>query len=115
MKESYVEGLASHDDPESCMGARKGTREALTGARAGGAIELRNVNPAYGQALRGADAVSVGGRPHRASRHGKRRADPAQSKTSRRYGNISHGSREIPWPSTAQAADRIGKSKDRRR
>jgi RNA-directed DNA polymerase len=42
MEELYVEGLASHDDPESCAGAREGAGEALTGARAGGAIEPRN-------------------------------------------------------------------------
>ena len=32
MKESHTEGLASHGDPESCAGARKGVGEALTGA-----------------------------------------------------------------------------------
>lgn len=94
------------------MGTCEGAREALTGARTGGAIELRNVNPAFGQALRGADAVSVGGRPHRSSRDGERRTGPAQSKTSGMYGNVSHGSREIPWVSAAHAADRIGKSED---
>ena len=41
MKELYVEGLAIHGDPESCVGVRKGEGEALTGARAGGAIEPR--------------------------------------------------------------------------
>ena len=35
MKESYVEGLAAHDGPESCGGARKDVAEALTGVRAG--------------------------------------------------------------------------------
>ena len=35
MKESYVKGLANHNDPESCGGARKGKAEALTGERAG--------------------------------------------------------------------------------
>ena len=35
MKESYVKGLANHDGPESCGGARKGAGEALTGERAG--------------------------------------------------------------------------------
>jgi hypothetical protein len=35
MKESYVEGLASHNGPESCDGVRKGVGEALTGVRAG--------------------------------------------------------------------------------
>ncbi len=41
MRELYVEGLATHDDPESCVVPREGGGEALTGARAGGAIEPR--------------------------------------------------------------------------
>src|SRR5215471_16489828 len=35
MKESYVEGLATHSGLESCGGSRKGAIEALTGVRAG--------------------------------------------------------------------------------
>jgi len=35
MRESHVEGVATHDDPESCAGTREGEGEALTGARAG--------------------------------------------------------------------------------
>ena len=35
MQESYGEDLANHPDPESCAVARKGGREALTGAWAG--------------------------------------------------------------------------------
>jgi hypothetical protein len=31
----YSEDLANHTDPESCAGAREGTGEALTRARAG--------------------------------------------------------------------------------
>ena len=42
MKELYGEGLATHADPESCVGSRKGAGEALTGAHAGRAIEPRN-------------------------------------------------------------------------
>lgn len=42
MEELYVEGLATHDGPESCIGAREGGGEALTGVRAGRAIEPRN-------------------------------------------------------------------------
>jgi hypothetical protein len=34
MKELYVEGLASHDGPESCAGVREDAGEALTGVRA---------------------------------------------------------------------------------
>ncbi len=33
MKESYVEGIATHDGPESYGVARKGGVEALTGVR----------------------------------------------------------------------------------
>ena len=36
------EGLTSHIGPESCAGVREGEREALTGERAGQAIERRN-------------------------------------------------------------------------
>jgi hypothetical protein len=74
MKESCGKDPASHPDPESCVGGRKGAGEALTGAHAGQpsscdrgtrrpAIELRN------QVLRGADAVKRRGRPHRGRRH----------------------------------------------
>ncbi len=33
MEEPYIEGVANHDDPESCAGFREGAGEALTGAR----------------------------------------------------------------------------------
>jgi len=59
MKELYVEGVATHDGPESCVGVRKAAGEALTGVRAGWAIEPRN------QLVRGADAFHTSGRPHR--------------------------------------------------
>ena len=42
MKELHTEGLATHGDPESCVASREGRGEALTGARAGRAIEPRN-------------------------------------------------------------------------
>lgn len=35
MKEPHIEGVATHDDPESCVGDRKVDGEALTGAHAG--------------------------------------------------------------------------------
>jgi hypothetical protein len=59
MRELYIEGLATHDDPESCVGVCEGVGEALTGARAGWAIEPRN------QGVRGADAVKQAGRQYR--------------------------------------------------
>ena len=42
MKTLYVEGVAIHDGPESCVGAREGVGEALTGVHVGRAIEPRN-------------------------------------------------------------------------
>ena len=66
MKESYGEDLASHTDPESCAVARKGGREALTGACAGGLLS-REITM-----VRGADAVSAGGRLHAVPRQGER-------------------------------------------
>ncbi len=42
MEELYVEGLATHGGPESCVDDLRGRGEALTGARAGRAIEPRN-------------------------------------------------------------------------
>jgi len=35
MQESHIEGIANHDDPESCTGGREAAGEALTGARVG--------------------------------------------------------------------------------
>ena len=41
MEELYVEGVATHGGPESCVVVCEGGGEALTGARAGRAIEPR--------------------------------------------------------------------------
>jgi RNA-directed DNA polymerase len=51
MRELYIEGLAPHGGPESCAVVCEGGGEALTGVRAGWAIEPRN------QGDRGADVV----------------------------------------------------------
>jgi hypothetical protein len=58
MKELYVEGLATHGGPESCVDDPRGRGEALTGVRAGRAIEPRNrasslaIMPVFGIAKR---------------------------------------------------------------
>jgi hypothetical protein len=57
MGEPYVEEVAIHDGPESCVGVCEGVGEALTGVHAGRAIEPRN------HSLRDADAV-VGAEGH---------------------------------------------------
>lgn len=43
MKESYIEGLAPHDGPESCVDIREGAGEALTGGGAGRVLS-REIN-----------------------------------------------------------------------
>ncbi len=110
MEESYGEGVATHTGSESCAVARKGGGEALTGVRAGRVLS-REIHP-----LRGADALSRGGRPHSAQRYRELRWNPARSETPCMHGNTSHGNREIPRPPAAQdVTGRIGKSKDARR
>ena len=107
MKESYGEDLASHTDPESCTVVRKGGREALTGARAGGLLsrEMRMV--------RGAAALPAGGRLHSVPRQGERYGNLARSQNLRMHRNTSRENREIPClPVPHGKAGRVGKSKD---
>jgi hypothetical protein len=117
MQESYGEGLASHTGPESCVVARKGGGEALTGVRVGRVLSRENHPPSRERrVLRGADALAGGGRPHPARRSRKVRRDPARSETPHMHGNTSHGNREVPRsPAARKGAGRIGKSKDSRR
>jgi len=117
MKVSRVEGLANHNDPESCGAAREGGDEALTGGRTGWVLS-REIHALLRkqQALRDADAVEERGRQHWACRHREVCSDPARSKTPGMYGSTLRGSREIPRLSAAErAADRIGKPKGVRR
>lgn len=91
MEELCTERLATHGDPESCVVAREGVGEALTGARAGRAIEPRN------HGVRGADAVYGSGRQHRQWRYREPLVGPARSETLCMYGT-SMRSEEAPHP-----------------
>jgi RNA-directed DNA polymerase len=110
MKESHSEGLATHTGPESCVAAREGGAEALTGERSGRVLSReRNLH-------RDADTVGGCGRLHSMHRYRKVQRGPARSQTPSTYGSTSHGNREIPDPPKAVlAVGRIGKSKDTRR
>src|SRR5262245_40043087 len=90
MKESYGEDRASHTDPESCTSARKGGREALTGACAGELLSRERMM------VRGADAVSACGRPHLMPRHGQRYGDLARSENLGMHRTTARENREIP-------------------
>jgi len=107
MKESDIEGIANHDGPESCVGVREDVGEALTGVRAGWAIEPRN------QRFVGADAVNWSGRQHRWQRYCELSANPARSKNLCMHGISMRENREIPWSPAARdgAAGRGGKAK----
>ena len=89
MEELYVEGLATHGGPESCVDDPRGRGEALTGVRAGRAMEPRNGNPGCPRCLNG-------GRQHRWRRVREPSGDPARSKNQGMYGTSMHENREIP-------------------
>ncbi len=106
MEEPYIEGVAIHDDPESCVGFRKGVGEALTGERTGWDIEPRN------HIDRSADAVDEGGKPHRLARYRKLQTDSARSKTLCMCRTSMRENREIPgFPAFVRLAGRCGKAK----
>ncbi len=90
MRELYIEGVATHDDPEPCVGAREGAGEALVGAHVGRAIEPRkNLGP-------GCRRFQIGGRQHRRQRYRELPAGPARSKNPCMRGISMRENREIP-------------------
>ena len=116
MKDLYIEGLAIHDGPESCVGGRKADGEALTGVRAGWVLSCEINAPPQGGLLWGADVLENNGRPHPRRRFGETHRDPARSETPRMCGCNSFGNREVPLPSVAAGlTDRIGKPQGVRR
>src|SRR5215469_9509262 len=63
MRELYIEGVATHDDPEPCVSVREGVGEASVGAYGGRAIEPRkNLGS-------GCRRFQIGGRQHRSQRY----------------------------------------------
>ncbi len=109
MKESHVKGLANHNDPESCGGARKSDGEALTGASAGRVLSRESSR------TRDADSVEAGGRQQATRRMGEARWYPARSETPGMQGSNLRENREILRSSQPACWERIEKSKDVRR
>ena len=81
--------------------------EALTGVRAGRAIEPRN------HGVRGADAVKRSGRPHRWRRYREPSADPARSENRCMHGVSMRENREIPCPPGRLIAGRAAQARPR--
>ena len=109
MKESYGKGVAAHIGPESCVVARKGRGEALTGVRAGRVFSRERHPPGCRRCRRGRKAtpdapLSRGAAGPRAV------ADPVHVR--------KHLAREPGDPTFARdhgGTGRVGKSKDARR
>ena len=89
MRESDVEGVATHDDPEPCIGAREGVGEAWDRGTCGPGIEPRNAS------CRSADAVNRSGRQHDRDRHREITFGSARSETPCTYRTSLHENREI--------------------
>jgi hypothetical protein len=92
MKELYIEGVATHGGPESCVGVREGAGEALAGVRAGWAMEPRNDNQ-FGvpTSSRQAEGNIAGGAMREPL------ADPVRSENLCTYGISMFENREVPW------------------
>src|SRR6516225_11955656 len=109
MKESYVEGLAAHNGPESCAGAREGVGEALTGVRTGRVFSRENPPSGCRRCKEKRKATSVASPTQEAT--GPRAVrDPVHVR--------KHPAREPGDPMFTCGdgpAGRIGKSKDTRR
>jgi hypothetical protein len=85
MKVPYDEGLAAHIGPESCVYARKGISEALTGGMRAGLLSCENFK------IQGADVVHKSGRQHQLHCYGEMRLDPAWSENLCTYTSFSTG------------------------
>ncbi len=92
MEELYAEGLATHGGPESCVDDPQGRGEALTGARAGRAIEPRNQTSRGAGAVQEAEGKIAGGVIREPP------GDPAWSKNQGRYGTFLRENREGRCP-----------------
>ena len=83
MRTLYIEDVASHGVPESCVGVPVRAQRSVDRGRAGGAIEPRN--PKKNQ---GADALLIGGRQHCWRRFRESLVDPARSENPGTYDEL---------------------------
>ena len=90
MKEPYSEGIASHTGPESCVGVREDTDEALTGVHIGQVLSCEMETSGTPTLLSEAEGNTEGSDIRELS------CGPAQSETLSMCGNSLHGNREIP-------------------
>jgi hypothetical protein len=104
MKEPYIEGVATHDGPESCAGAREGVGEALTGVRMGRVIEPRNQHSGVPTLLSEAEGKTndAENARHRATLRGRRPLARAESSCARTGRSASRSRRMAPWAASGR-------------
>jgi hypothetical protein len=90
MQTLYIEGLATHGDPESCVGTREDDGEALAGAHAGRAIEPRNNYFGVPTMFLQTEGNTAGGAIREPC------VDPARSENPSMYGISMRENREVP-------------------
>ena len=90
MEESYIEGVAIHDDPESCACSRKAEREVLTGAHTGSVLS-REIRSSRAPTLLSEAEGNIRQRRYRKSLSG-----PARSQTRHMCETFSRENREVP-------------------
>ena len=93
--------------PSHALATREGAAKRWTGVGVGRAIEQRN------QAIRGADAVFIGGRPHRWQRYRELSADPALSKNLSTHRISMCETRESPRSPAVVMAGRAARGRSR--
>jgi group II intron reverse transcriptase/maturase len=108
MKVQYGKEVANHSGPESCVGAREGAGETLTGETGRSGIEPRNqesgaptlLSVAEGNTEQGANRKSCDG--------------PARSETLHTSGSLLHGSWEVSIVPDEQSSGSTGKAHGRK-
>ena len=88
----YIEGLATHGGPGSCVTVREGCGEALAGGSAGRAIEPRNPGIWGADVVRDTEGNIAGGVMLESP------GDPARSENQGMYGIFMRENREGPYP-----------------
>ncbi len=105
MKESYIEGLANHNGPESGAGSRKATGEAMIGVRTGEVLSRENSFSWVPTSSAEAEG-NMG-----MHRDGKGMSDPARSKPFGMCENSMCENRESLHPSSRDGSEeRVGKN-----